>query len=72
MSVISGPMDAMILVGEKSNSNIFEACVKKIREIDKPSSDTILFSKAQPIYLDAKLSTITAHFGGLVGAPSAS
>ncbi|GMH33483.1 hypothetical protein BSKO_01317 [Bryopsis sp. KO-2023] len=64
MSVASGALDALIMIGEKSHPKVFEASVKNIRELDKPTSDNVEFSRVQPVYVDAKLSNVVAHFGG--------
>lgn len=66
MSVASGVVDGLIFVGSKSHPKVIEASVKNIQELDKPTSDTVLFSRVQPIYLDARLSNAVAHFGGQV------
>lgn len=66
MSVASGVVDCLIYVGSKSHPEIIKASVKNIRELDRPTSDTVLFSRVQPIYIDARLSNAVAHFGGQV------
>eukprot|EP00803_Ostreobium_quekettii_P004304 evm.model.scf_1699.1 EVM.evm.TU.scf_1699.1 scf_1699:12197-31250(-) len=65
LHVAMSHVDALIIVGDKSCPEVVEAAVKNIREFDKPSSDSVLFSNVQPLFLSVQADNMMGYIGGL-------
>lgn len=65
MCITAQCVDALILVGDRKSPGIVESTIKRIKELDKPTSDDVRFDRVQPIYIAAAARNVDGHFTGV-------